>query len=112
MSGIAHRSFLLAQLVVQAQRIVPGAGGFSGHFESFSASGRGLSEAVILSLRPVYDYRKFAIMLLFDLPLHTASAYYIVLPEGAPRKIASDFPDWAADRLRLATAEKMAGIRP
>jgi DNA-binding transcriptional LysR family regulator len=44
------------------------------------------------------------LVLLFDLPLHTASGYYIVLPEGAPRKVANDFVDWATGRLRLAMA--------
>lgn len=40
------------------------------------------------------------LILLFDTPLHTASAYYIVLPEGSPRKTVRDFADWAAQRLR------------
>jgi LysR family glycine cleavage system transcriptional activator len=48
------------------------------------------------------------LVLLFDLPLYTESAYYVVLPESTPRKIANDFADWATERLRPATTTPAA----
>ncbi len=38
--------------------------------------------------------------LLFDVPLSTASAYYVVLPETGAKRLAREFADWAADSLR------------
>jgi LysR family glycine cleavage system transcriptional activator len=41
--------------------------------------------------------------LLFDVPLSTASAYYVVLPEKGAKDIAREFAQWAADSLRVTT---------
>jgi hypothetical protein len=51
------------------------------------------------------------LVLLFDLPLLTESAYYIVLPESAPRKIATEFADWAAGRLQGAQSASALTFR-
>ncbi|HVW68408.1 MAG TPA: LysR substrate-binding domain-containing protein [Steroidobacteraceae bacterium] len=42
--------------------------------------------------------------LLFAVPLSTASAYYVVLPEKGAKRIAREFADWAAESLRTACA--------
>jgi hypothetical protein len=61
MSGIAHRPLLVGQLLVQAERIVPGERGFGGHFATFSGPD-GFFGTMILGGRRVREYRKFAIM--------------------------------------------------
>jgi hypothetical protein len=62
MSGVAHRSFLVGQLLVQGQRIVLGEGGFIRHFAIFSGDRAGGFGAMSLGGPRVREYRKFAIM--------------------------------------------------
>jgi LysR family glycine cleavage system transcriptional activator len=69
-----------------------------------AAAAAGVGAALLPKFLVEQQLRERKLVLLFDLPLLTASAYYIVLPEGAPRKIATEFADWAAGRLGVATA--------
>ena len=68
-----------------------------------AAAAAGMGTALLPRFLVEQQLQERKLVLLFDLPLDTASAYYIVLPEGTPRKTASDFADWATDRLRLGT---------
>ena len=77
-----------------------------------AAAAAGVGAALLPKFLVEQQLRERKLVLLFDLPLHTASAYYIVLPEGAPRKIATEFADWAEGRLRLATAPRSAPRDP
>ena len=69
-----------------------------------AAAAAGVGVALLPKFLVEQQLQERKLVLLFDLPLRTASAYYIVLPEGAPRKIANEFADWAAGRLRLGAA--------
>lgn len=65
-----------------------------------AAAAAGMGAALLPGFLVEQQLQERKLVLLFDQPLHTASAYYVVLPEGAPRRVASDFADWATARLR------------
>lgn len=67
-----------------------------------AAAAAGVGVALLPKFLVEQQLQERKLVLLFDLPLYTESAYYIVLPEGAPRKIATEFADWATQRLRPA----------
>ena len=69
-----------------------------------AAAAAGVGAALLPKFLVEQQLRERKLVLLFDFPLYTASAYYIVLPEEASRKIANDFADWAALRLQAANA--------
>jgi LysR family glycine cleavage system transcriptional activator len=66
-----------------------------------AAAAAGIGVALLPRFLVEEQLQERKLLLLFDRPLQTSSAYYLVLPESSPRKIASDFADWAAGRLRL-----------
>ena len=73
-----------------------------------AAAAAGMGVALLPRFLVEQQLQEGKLVLLFDLPLRTASAYYVVLPESAPRKIASDFADWAAACLRVAVGRREA----
>jgi LysR family glycine cleavage system transcriptional activator len=65
-----------------------------------AAAAAGVGVALLPKFLVEQQLQERKLVLLFDLPLSTASAYYIVVPEGAPRQIVNQFADWVAGRLR------------
>ena len=75
-----------------------------------AAAAAGVGAALLPRFLVEQQLREQKLVLLFDLPLYTASAYYIVLPEGASRQIATDFADWVADRLQDSNMPRRQAI--
>lgn len=67
-----------------------------------AAAAAGVGVALLPKFLVEQQLQERKLVLLFDLPLDTASAYYIVMPEGAPRQVVNDFADWVAGRLGSA----------
>jgi LysR family glycine cleavage system transcriptional activator len=68
-----------------------------------AAAAVGMGVALLPKFLVEQQLEEGTLVLLFDLPLRTGSAYYIVLPESA-RSVAVDFADWAAARLTTSNA--------
>jgi LysR family transcriptional regulator, glycine cleavage system transcriptional activator len=69
-----------------------------------AAASKGLGVALVPRFLVEQELEEGTLILLFDLPLRTGSAYHIVLPELGPRPIAVDFADWVAARLNASSA--------
>lgn len=64
------------------------------------AAAAGIGVALLPNFLVEQPLNEGKLELLFDLPLSTASAYYVVLPERGTKSIAREFADWAAESLR------------
>ena len=98
----ATRARAWAQWHEQAQ--LPTEGAFRGPtYDQFAmvaaAAAAGLGVALLPRFLVEQQMNEGKLVQLFNLPLRTASAYYIALPETGAKRIAADFAEWAATLL-------------
>jgi len=63
-----------------------------------AAAAAGLGVGLLPEFMVEEQLRTRDLVALFDLPLSTASAYYVAVPEGAHKRVADEFAAWAVRR--------------